>query len=453
MTDPPQEPPPDQFSQAQDVRCKKCDSVLPDGASHCPMCGQSVQISDDAKLSADDTPESSDHLAGTEGENDRSVATADARDGDLIPSTLVIESTLHERQSSATIWLAGAFVILVVIAGLLIIQSPPPAALAVFPTETPIPPTRTFTPTWTPLPSETGPPVSTATATPTIRPSDTPLPPRTHVVTAGETLFGLGLRYGVSADSIAALNALPPGSSIQVSQQLNIPWPTATPPLVPVEIDVGGETIVADPTDCELYEIKGGDTFFGIAARQRIDLAALVAVNRLTDQSILQPGDRICIPKIIRGGVLPPTPGPSPTPTATRPPPGPHLLYPVLGADIEPSEGPTVLQWAAVKDLAADEWYMVELTDLTAVDSHPRRGFTRQTSFLVPDSWQLGGPDTHHLIRWRVTIVRVAGERGDGSFIYEFSGQRSQDAFFTWLGTEPTATPTPAVTASQEPAS
>jgi hypothetical protein len=212
-------------------------------------------------------------------------------------------------------------------------------------------------------------------------------------------------------------------------------------------VDIGGEVIIADPTNCRIYEIKGGDTFFGIAARERVDLRALMAANRLTDQSVLQPGDTVCIPEIIRGGVLPATPGPSPTPAPTEPPAGPSLLYPIQQAEVLPEDEPFFLQWVAVKDLADDEWYMVELTDLSDVESHPIRGFTRQTSFQVPDSWRPDVPETH-LLRWRVTLVKVTGERQDGSYIYSFAGRTSDDAYFSWLGAIPTPTPPPTATAS-----
>jgi LysM repeat protein len=321
------------------------------------------------------------------------------------------------------------------------LQNPAVASLAIFPTETPLPPTITWTPTWTPLASETSPPTETPTITPTPRPTETPQPPRSHTVASGETLFGISLRYGVSMESIADASGLPADAALQVSQQLLIPWPTATPPLTAVEVEIGGETVIADPTDCQVYEIRNGDTFFGIAAGQRIDLRALMAANRLTEQSVLQPGDTICIPKIIRGGVLPPTPGPSPTPSPTEPPAGASLLYPIEGAEVTLADEPLFLQWVAVKDLAEDEQYMVELTDLSAVDSHPIRGFTRQNSFQVPGSWRPTVPEAH-LMRWRVTIVRVVGERRDGSFIYTFLGRSSQDAYFTWVGAVPTPTPT-----------
>ncbi len=353
----------------------------------------------------------------------------------------VLESTMRERQAPLTLGLTAGFTVVIVIIAALMLQNPAVATLALFPTETPIPPTITWTPTWTPLASETSPPTETPTITPTAPPTETPRPPRGHTVTTGETLFGISLRYGVSMESIAETSGLAPNAALQVSQQLLIPWPTATPPLTAVEVDIGGETIIADPTDCQVYEIRTGDTFFGIAARQRVDLRALMAANRLTEQSILQPGDTICIPAIIRGGVLPPTPGPSPTPSPTEPPAGPNLLYPIQEAQVTPADEPFFLQWVAVKDLAEDEWYMVEMTDLSAVASHPLRGFTRQTSFQVPGSWRPAVPETH-LMRWRVTIVRVVGERQDGSFIYTFVGRSSQDAYFTWVGAVPTATPT-----------
>ncbi len=359
----------------------------------------------------------------------------------------VLAMTMSEKQSPLTLWLTATFAILIAIVGILMLQNPAAATLAIFPTESPLPPTVTLTPSWTPLPSETSLPTEVPTITPTPPPTETPQPPRSHTVAAGETLFGIGLRYGVSMESISVASGLPSNAALQVSQELLIPWPTATPPLSAVEVEIDGETIIADPTGCRLYEIKGGDTFFGIASRERVDLRALMAVNRLTEQSVLQPGDTVCIPTIIRGGVLPATPGPSPTATTTAPPAGPELLYPVREADVTPPEGPLLLQWVAVKDLALDEWYMVELTDLSAVGSHPIRGFTRQTSFQVPSTWRPPVPE-NHLFRWRVSIVQVTGERQDGSFIYTFGGSNSEDAYFTWLGAVPSPTPTPSATPS-----
>lgn len=467
MTDSQQDPNPDSLKEDYSKRCPVCDSVLQltsDG--RCLMCGADIElIKDEPDVSEKIHDEVADQIEVESAEED--VDLGDEREPptkleqDLekpvelspkvdvglvevnkIESVPVVESVLQERQSRLTIMLAVGVFVVVCILGFLVIQNPSAATVALFPTSTNLPPTDAPTLTWTPLATITSPPTDTPTITLTPFPTDTPRPPRSHTVAVGDTLFGISLRYGVTMDSIVEVNGIQDGSGIQVSQQLLVPWPTATPPLAPVEVEIGGESVVADPTNCRMYEIKGGDTFFGISARERVDLQAILAVNRLTEQSVLQPGDIICIPEIIRGGAIPPTPGPSPTPTETKPPAGPYLLFPANGTAVEAPDEPLFLQWAAVKDLEEDEYYMVEVTDLTDVDSHPLRGFTRQTSFSVPDSWRPVVPE-EHVFRWRVRIVQVVGEREDGSFIYTFGGTNSEDAVFTWLGAIPTNTPTP----------
>lgn len=436
--------PSDLSNEESAQRCPHCDSVVLGDAARCLMCGHTLTVIPDTSPSEQssvevDVAENLDHEAQVKQE----TPSPEGMQGEgPLP---VVESIMIERKSPITIWLAVTFIIFTALVAIFVLRFPTSASLAFLPTPAVIPATMTRTPTWTPLPSETIIPSASPTITPMPLPTDTLQPPRSHTIVSGETLFGLSLRYGVTVDSIAEANGLAPSSDIQVSQQLIIPWPTATPPLVPVEVAIGDQTIIADPTDCERYEIAGGDTFFGIAARTRVDLQAILAVNRLTEQSILRPGDTICIPTIIRGGQLPPTPGPSPTASATKPPPGPILLYPPPDTDVIPPEGALVLQWVAVKDLSEDEWYMVEVTDLSDIDGHARRGFTRQTSFRVPDTWRPPVEESH-VFRWRVSIVQVTGKREDGTFIYTFGGTTSEDGSFTWLGAVPTPTSTPTPT-------
>jgi hypothetical protein len=175
-------------------------------------------------------------------------------------------------------------------------------------------------------------------------------------------------------------------------------------------------------------------------------------VNRLTEQSMLRPGDTMCIPRVIFGGVLPPTAGPSPTPAATDFPAGPQALYPPDGAEFaEPGET-IILQWLAVKDLAEDEWYMVELGYPNVIGSPVHNGFTRDNTFRVPDSWRPTSEEEQQ-IEWRVSIVKVAGRRQDGGFIYTFGGYTSEGGRFVWMSSGPTATPTitPPPTATSAP--
>ena len=464
----------DQQNNVQERRCPNCDSVIVPEAERCLMCGQSLLVDTAVKstqpasepVPIEEVPSPAPEpepvplpVSEPVEEVEESPAEIEEPEPEIRPALEPIATTstavfppvttsiMKERPSPAAILITLAVLILSFAIGSLILRYPFGTAVVYLPTSTPLAPTNTFTPTASPSPTGTNLPTETPTITLTPAPTDTPKPPRFHTVASSETLFGLGLFYGITANSIAEANGLPPSSGIQVSQNLVIPWPTATPPLVPIEVDIGGQTIIADPTDCEFYQIQDGDTLFGIASRSGVDLRAILAVNRLTDQVVLQPGDVLCMPVIIRNGVLPPTPGPSPTPTQTPPPQGPQLLYPIQNAEVDPPEGPLVLQWAAVKDLAPAEWYMVEVTDLTLADSHPLRGFTRRTAFRVPESWRPFEEETH-LFRWRVSIIQVTGERDDGSFIYTFGGNSSELAFFNWLGHIPTPTPTATYTPS-----
>jgi hypothetical protein len=230
-----------------------------------------------------------------------------------------------------------------------------------------------------------------------------------------------------------------------------IPWPTATPPLESVLLEINGEPVMADATNCEIITIQSGDSAYGLSALKGVPLEAIIAVNRQTQESIqlLQPGDTLCIPKLLYGDTIPPTAGPSPTPSLTPPPGGPSLLYPVDGMVVDTIDASIVMQWTAVKNLNADEWYMIEMRDDDDRDSLPLRGFTRDQSFRVPPEWRPAVDDMRRMT-WVVSIVQVTGRRSDGGFIYRFGGQSSSPAYFLWHGALPTATPRPTLTPTPE---
>lgn len=369
------------------------------------------------------------------------------------PLPTEFDSVVHESRSSLLFWIVAAVVFVVLGVGWLALRSQAPAVMAAFiPTTTPLPPTITATPTWTPLPSETPPPSPTLPPTETPAPTSTPRDPRAHTVAAGETLIGLSLLYRISAESIAQSNGFDINTPIQSGQSLVIPWPTATPPLESVLLTINGEQVMADATNCEIITIQSGDSAYGLSALKGVPLEAIIAVNRQTQESIqlLQPGDTLCIPKIVYDDAIPPTAGPSPTPSLTPPPEGPALLYPVDGATVTGLDAPIVLLWTAIKNLGADEWYMVEMRDAGVRDGLPRRGFTRDPSFHVPVEWRPAIDEMRHMA-WTVSIVRVTGRRSDGGFIYTFGGNSSAPAYFLWRGAVPTPTPRPTLAPSPEP--
>lgn len=404
------------------------------------MCGlqRETQVSSSPPLGeAPHEPQSNPALARGTGEQEQAP----------------FEGLVRESRSSLVFWVVAALVVAGLLAGWSALRSRAPVVMAAFiPTTSPMPPTFTTTPTWTPLPSETPPPSETPGPTGTIAPTSTPRDPRFHTVAAGETLFGLSLLYRVSADSIAQSNDFDINAPIQSGQSLEIPWPTATPPLESVLIEINGEQVLADATNCEIIIIQSGDSAYGLSALKGVPLEAIIAVNRQTQESIqlLQPGDTLCIPKILYGDTIPPTAGPSPTPSLTPPPAGPTLLYPIDGYAVENPNEPVVLQWTAVKDLESNEWYMVELRDVENRDSLPHRGFTRDPSFRVPQEWRPEVEATRRM-EWLVSIVQVTGRRSDGGFIYTFGGRSSQKAYFLWEGAIATITPRPALSPSPAP--
>lgn len=71
----------------------------------------------------------------------------------------------------------------------------------------------------------TAPPAAPAAAAPPAAPP----PPIVHVVHAGETLWAISARYGVSIDAIVSANGLTSASFIRTGQQLVIPGTTTTP--------------------------------------------------------------------------------------------------------------------------------------------------------------------------------------------------------------------------------
>ena len=350
----------------------------------------------------------------------------------------VVEFPVRETRSQRLFWLVATLVVMGLAATWLALRDEGPRVMAAFiPTTTPLPPTITNTPTWTPLPSQTLPPSPTPSPSGTPAPTSTPREPRFHSVAAGETLFGLSLLYRVSADSIAAANEFDLNAPIQSGQSLVIPWPTATPPLESVLLEINGEPVMADATNCEIITIQDGDSAYALSAIRGVPIEVIIAVNRQTMESIalLQPGDTLCIPRILYGDTIPPTAGPSPTPSLTPPPGGPALLYPADGTTFAADAGPIVVQWAAVKDLAEDEWYMVEVRDMDDRDSLPHRGFTRDQSLRLPDEWRPSGTGQRHM-QWQVSIVAVTGRRSDGGFIYTFRGTAGAPSTFLWEGAD-----------------
>ncbi len=148
--------------------------------------------------------------------------------------------------------------------------------------------TATIAPTDQATVAPTGAPTSAPTQAPaTEAPTTGPTPSDgqvLHVVEAGETLFGIAARYGVSVEAIVAANGIVNPDLIQPGDTLIIPLAGAASP-TPVESP--GETI---------HVVQPGETLSVIAARYGVTVQAIQEANSITDPNRIFVGQRLVIP-------------------------------------------------------------------------------------------------------------------------------------------------------------
>lgn len=126
--------------------------------------------------------------------------------------------------------------------------------------------------------------VAAATAAPA-RPreevSAAPGQPLEHKVEAGETLWGIARKYGVSLDVLATENGIA-GSKIVPGQRLTIP---------------AERSAVEDEEVAPLeHVVEWGDTLWGIARKYGSSIEAIEAANQLGDRPV-RPGQVLTVPR------------------------------------------------------------------------------------------------------------------------------------------------------------
>jgi LysM repeat protein len=112
----------------------------------------------------------------------------------------------------------------------------------------------------------------------------------THVVQAGENLYRIGLRYGLSWVTLAQYNNLPNASVVYVGQVLRIPG-TGTPD-------------TESPAETVSYTVRRGDTLFRIGQRFGVSWVEIAEANGIVNPNQIYPGQVLKIPAS--------APGPSP---------------------------------------------------------------------------------------------------------------------------------------------
>jgi len=127
-----------------------------------------------------------------------------------------------------------------------------------------------------------------------------------HIVRRGENLFRIALRYGTTAQALAAANGVANPNHVYVGQQLVIPGRGTAPP-APAPSTPSGRT----------YVVRRGDTLSAIALRYGVSTWALAQANGIRNPSFIYIGQVLRIPS--GGSPAPPAPSPPPSaPTSGR---------------------------------------------------------------------------------------------------------------------------------------
>lgn len=96
---------------------------------------------------------------------------------------------------------------------------------------------------------------------------------RIHVVAAGQSLYGIARRYGVSVDSIVEVNGLNRNQSLVVGQALVI------------------------PSESREYVVKQGENLWTISRKFGVSVDSIAELNNITNPAAISPGLVIRIPE------------------------------------------------------------------------------------------------------------------------------------------------------------
>lgn len=122
-----------------------------------------------------------------------------------------------------------------------------------------------------------------AVSAPVAPAAETAAPKATHTIVAGDSLWSISRKYGVSVGELASANQLAPSATLRLGQQVIVPALAASPGSAP------------DTDAANTYSVVSGDTLGGIARRQGTTVSALRAVNNLSGDA-LRVGQKLVIP-------------------------------------------------------------------------------------------------------------------------------------------------------------
>lgn len=281
-----------------------------------------------------------------------------------------------------------------------------------------------------PIINVTAPPQATPTQ-PIVYPTRTPLPPINYVIVRNDTCGGIAQKFGLSLDEFMRYNGLNERSctAIRIGDSLKIPPPTPTPgptETIPPNYTPPPPATQAPFADFE-YEVKANDNCGQIAQQFQITVDVLIRANSaLNQQCLIQPGQKLVIPRGQLAPTLQATAYLLPTPAPIVEYRAPGVLAPLDSAVID--DDAVTLEWLTTGTLRPNEWYVVQIQAAGAITVPIFE--TKATSLrIAPDL--LGGQSERSFVWW-VQVRRKLDVMSDGTPVYNPLSPSSEARRFTW---------------------
>ena len=113
----------------------------------------------------------------------------------------------------------------------------------------------------------------------------------TYTVQAGDTLYGIARRSGMSLNTLLSLNGLSQSSVIRPGQTLKLSGASNATVASPVSY----KSTESSASTSGTYTVKAGDTLYRIAYNHGISLTTLLSINGLSETSTILPGQQLVV--------------------------------------------------------------------------------------------------------------------------------------------------------------
>ncbi len=113
----------------------------------------------------------------------------------------------------------------------------------------------------------------------------------TYTVQAGDTLYGIARRSGMSLNTLLSLNGLSQSSVIHPGQTLKLSGASNATVASPVSY----KSTASSASTSGTYTVKAGDTLYRIAYNHGISLTTLLSINGLSETSTILPGQQLVV--------------------------------------------------------------------------------------------------------------------------------------------------------------